>query len=482
MEDIKRMIDSERYISFINDEAKYLYSQIGGRIAFDSYETFNHTRDDDNYFIEEKLVEIEEFTETLTTANSTKAYWCLVKVLDGYDSKYYYGKDTYTDTIVSAFIKSEDVNNTNEFDDVLAAIEKAAVFYINNVATYKGNLKNGGTEKRALETNLARNNLKKHLRPLLVELNEKQFLEDNKILYTFTSEAHKVNPSDKTLIDNIESRDMSPNNDTACDIYKNDHLWYRWIDKIDYRFSANKVEKFSHTRDDCSGFAKLVTVLANEGENINIYNAQELMNINLENINNQVPVVQTLLNNGYEVFIAHTTDEYKGKCVNIRQVDGINTIVDIAMPLSIDFLEPGDMLIANNLNTTKTEFHIEFYVGYDYPTTQYYLYKKKALRNELKKFGIKSLGEGKRIKISDDGRAEGTFSWGNVNDEFPTENKQGNFKHYFYFNPNGYFQHCECGKHPMPIPPEEHSITCSMNEKYPNTYREYKVIWRKYND
>lgn len=105
LEDIKRSLgwsDETRNI-FTRELSEYLYSQIGERIITLHDEIFHDSRDYStaNNEIEERLVEIEEFTDSLTTANSTKAYWCLVKVLDGYDSKYYYEEEKkfYTDKV-----------------------------------------------------------------------------------------------------------------------------------------------------------------------------------------------------------------------------------------------------------------------------------------------------------------------------------------------------------------------------------------------
>ena len=83
--------------------------------------------------VEERLVEIEEFTDSLTTANSTKAYWCLVKVLDGYDSKYYYGEEKKVYNEVQGF------NGTQETiigDDELGDLDGYKFIYNDKVIDY----------------------------------------------------------------------------------------------------------------------------------------------------------------------------------------------------------------------------------------------------------------------------------------------------------------------------------------------------------
>ena len=113
LEDIKRSLgwsDETRNI-FIRELSEYLYSQIGGRIITLHDEIFHDSRDysNANNEIEERLVEIEEFTDSLATANSTKAYWCLVKVLDGYDSKYYYGEEKKLYNEVQGFNGTQEI-------------------------------------------------------------------------------------------------------------------------------------------------------------------------------------------------------------------------------------------------------------------------------------------------------------------------------------------------------------------------------------
>ncbi|MBR1453298.1 MAG: hypothetical protein IJ593_01435, partial [Lachnospiraceae bacterium] len=170
LEDIKRSLgwsDETRNI-YIRELSEYLYSQIGGRIVSLQNEIFHDSRDysNANNEIEERLVEIEEFTDSLTTANSTKAYWCLVKVLDGYDSKYYYDgeKKAYTETMVFAFTTSEkNQENKNFNESLIKVIKSVAQFYINHIPTYSGELqttlnKNNGLISK-YENNLAHNHL-----------------------------------------------------------------------------------------------------------------------------------------------------------------------------------------------------------------------------------------------------------------------------------------------------------------------------------
>ena len=365
---------------------------------------------------------------------------------------------------MQGFTESEYVDNKNHFEDVVTSIEKAAVFYVNNVATYQSKLKVGGTEKRARETNIARNSLKPYLSTLSEIPNDRQVLENNKILYTFTNHESVVDPNNEIFIDNIESRRMTPNTNDNSDIYSNgDHLWYKWVDEIEHEIEASKLVDISHVRDDCSGFAKLVTILSNDGKNINIYDSEHLMLY-------EDQVSDSLLNNGYEMYELQAAGDDYGKWKKVRKINGVVVVYE-PLTLSLESLKPGDMLISYEVKDDGSlEYHTEFYVGYDYPNLHYNSQPINRTKNEWKKSGIKEIGDGVEIPKSN-GRAAGTFGWGDVNDEFPTENKQGNFKHYFNYNTvDGSFRHCECGNDPNNI---SLHTNCYYNK------RKFVVIWRK---
>ena len=219
-------------------------------------------------------------------------------------------------------VNSDNEDSTNKFKDVVSAIEKSAAFYVNNVATYQSELKTGGTEKRARETNIARESLKPYLNIISDTPNNTQILEDNKILYTFTDSNSKATPSESIFIDNIKNRKMIPNTNSNNDIYSNGgHLWYKWIDKINHSIEGAKLSEISYTRDDCSGFAKLVTILSNDGKNINIYDSEHLM-IYTD------PVSDSLLNNGYEMYVLQSTGEDFGKWKKVSKVNGTIDILN----------------------------------------------------------------------------------------------------------------------------------------------------------
>lgn len=134
--------------------------------------------------------------------------------------------------------------------------------------------------------------------------------------------------------------------------------------------------------------------------------------------------------------------------------------------------------------TPSPNFHIEFYVGNNYEIVYENQLGNKEARNSAKKsydwqnkFPKRS-GDNKLTGSSNTLRAEGTFAWGDVKDEYPSESKDGK-KHYFYYDTIlSVFKHCECGFW-NPLVENQHSSSCSINPNNENYGRKYTIIWRK---
>ena len=145
---------------------------------------------------------------------------------------------------------------------------------------------------------------------------------------------------------------------------------------------------------------------------------------------------------------------------------------------SIDWLQPGDLLCSSN--------HVEYYVGNNFETV--YKETTETNRQRKKKAGVEEINSSgdntKTIKalVTIDGdvtwrevyndnnelipAAQGTFGWGGVNDEFPTENKDQ--KMYHFYKDGEVFKLCKCGS--------ENGL---HTENCRNTsYHEYDIIWR----
>ncbi len=113
---------------------------------------------------------------------------------------------------------------------------------------------------------------------------------------------------------------------------------------------------------------------------------------------------------------------------------------------SIDWLQPGDLLCSSD--------HVEYYVGNNFETV--YKETTEIDRQRKKKAGVEEINNStdraftktiynydKNTGIYTDSgipAAQGTFGWGGVNDEFPTENS-GQEMYYFQKSANGeYFE------------------------------------------
>ena len=116
---------------------------------------------------------------------------------------------------------------------------------------------------------------------------------------------------------------------------------------------------------------------------------------------------------------------------------------------------------------------------------RYYIQRQPLLLqyyNLRKKSGISTITIPIDFNLVNADKAEGTFAWGSVKDEFPVEgggeHDIGEKLNYFYYNSAGYFQHCECGYNSV-SDINNHSIDCSINPNNKFNNRKYTVIWRK---
>lgn len=215
-----------------------------------------------------------------------------------------------------------------------------------------------------------------------------------------------------------------------------------------------------HVRDDCSGFVKAVMKLAGSEFTgfytnlINGYDKSLAPNLSLA---------------GYDLYQYANGVWSK---ISFTSLNPSSIIVEPALEegetMSLDFIKPGDILVTSN--------HAEIYVGNNYnkvlPGVENRNDKKKSHiwtdsdvthTNDAPGYTNKGTNE---IPIY---VKEGTFAWGSVKDEFPTENK-GGVRHYFYYDTtNNVFRHCECAQNPV----------TGAHDNCDFSNREYAVIWRK---
>ena len=234
--------------------------------------------------------------------------------------------------------------------------------------------------------------------------------------------------------------------------------------------------------DDCSGFASAVLRIANNGKRgqngvlitngygtVKDIDVSSLMNKDSSNS-------KALFNLGYEMYINEN-----GVWEKYYLTNGVLTN-ETENNMSINSLIPGDMLACNG-----SPDHIEFYVGNDYEVVYEDLLNNstnRTLRNQQKKtydWGNKfpkHNGVNRTTGNNENIRKEGTFAWGDVKDEYPSESSSGQ-RHYFYYDTTqNVFRHCECG-YWKPLDERGHSSTCSIYPENEHYGREYTVIWRK---
>ena len=492
---------------FIRELSEYLYSEIGGRITTLEHEIFPNSRDysNANNDIEERIVEIEEFTDTLTIANSTKAYWCLVKTLDGHDSKYYYGGEKKSYTEVQGFNGSEKNQiDKNYNENLLKAIKSVAQFYINHVPTYSGKLQTTFNRNNGLmityENNLSHDHLFNNDLSVCTFIPSPPIDQENHIWVVETPEnndnfkckvitTYELNNQNEFIyypnttnlkVKNIDREFIIFGSDENKPMYYTSEMgYYKWkeyINKyptknsdgninIDNNKPANEKVNNSfngrNARDDCSGLVMIVyDIIENKKVGNRDYYTKSLMATNSD-------ISKELFKQGYVMYKKETTGWKKYK------KNGENLAETIENNINLSILEPGDLLVCNS----GANGHAEFYVGDGYNVT--YINPNADTNIERKKSGISTITTPASFDLptSADTKAEGTFAWGSVKDEFPVEaggeHEIGKYLNYFYYdttNNVNVFRHCECGNEPENTTLHKN---CNFND------RQYTVIWRK---
>ena len=222
-----------------------------------------------------------------------------------------------------------------------------------------------------------------------------------------------------------------------------------------------------HVRDDCSGFVKAAIKLA----------GKEFTGFKTDLINGyDKSLAPNLSLSGYDLYQYSNGVWCK---IGFSSLDSSSIIVEPALQegevMGLDFLKPGDILV--------TSGHAEIYVGNNYNKVldgvedrnnqkKDYIWNDSDVAHTDTTPGYTNKGTaGNPIYVK-----EGTFSWGNVIDEFPTETKDGN-RHYFYYDSGANcFRHCECGNGPD----KDDTVHWNNGRTGCNFHRrEYTVIWRK---
>ena len=320
---------------------------------------------------------------------------------------------------------------------------------------------------------------------------------DKKIIVTYKQSRNKYEKElgfTKTINDRIVKQAVSgydknmitnSNSESEKICSYNGSYWYRWRDYFtkkgqDYvsihmtpnGFDIGKWLPLNtiteYARDDCTGFVKfvldlLISYKGYKKEPLPLdFNSSTLLGTGNK-------ISKHLMEEGFEV--------YKGKGIGDnnsweRYKDGKKQ--ESIYKIKAEDLEPGDLLVCDNCGV-KTEYkikddksdyeivykrnnpmHAEFYIGHNYDIKYNrekniedepfkkidgYKYSDTEIINVIKKSGIETMGQGDEIKKKK-GKAEGTFSWGNIQDEFPLESSSRQ-KHYFYKRDNeAFFRHC----------------------------------------
>ena len=229
--------------------------------------------------------------------------------------------------------------------------------------------------------------------------------------------------------------------------------YYKWKDIINNGNSYNVKTDFidwDWTKDDCSGLIEFVLNIR-ESENNALYNTGITTN---DLMHWEKSTAKELYKKGWVCY--YRNDQGIWSECHGTTLEDITDKTNEIKSKGINFLQPGDLLLCTG--------HGEFYVGGGYKVNYV-----NPLAPDKKKSGILKIKAPTSFSAPNSLKAEGTFSWGNVIDEFPVESGSGQ-KHYFYYDSTANcFRHCECGQDPI----------TGAHDNCDFSNREYIVIWRK---
>ena len=430
--------------------ATWEYVYYVGRINNLTDEFTGHALTLFNYYSEE-LQRIQSMNRELGNENKSKNvdYVAQTKSINESQNTKVYGP---------IYIPPENNDNSGTvvYDrDLIKTIVSAAKFYINHIPTYQGKLKarvDGGAiinYENDLAYNHLADNLSEYSNPTNTDTVE--YSADHKIKTTKTVENGKTKAT----------REFNTiNKEAGKPMYFSSSMgYYKWKDIINDENSYNVNTDFTgwdYTYDDCSGSIEFIINIRGSDENAILLDKVTTADFTSRAKTNNTAKI--LYNNGYICYYQKDGIWYESTGLNDSDSKP-NT--EIATK-GINFLQPGDVLFY-----AGSPGHGEYYVGDGY--TVDYVNPLAPTNDEKKKSGISKITTPPSFSAPKGLKAEGTFAWGNVIDEFPTETKDGN-RHYFYYDSGANcFRHCECGQDPVTGAHDN----CDFNN------REYTVIWRK---
>ena len=248
-------------------------------------------------------------------------------------------------------------------------------------------------------------------------------------------------------------------------------------ERIGFAGNYNMNKWPNYTADSCSDFAmSVIRIQANgrRGEDMSLWEEPDALARRRD-----VPVYGFNLHNTNSKSMYGAVEDANGKAIgDTRGGEGSwnfeNAMINLGYKkirvtndMTVEDLKVGDLLISKE--------HAEFYVGVLY-ASEYYD-NKSDIRNVRKRSGTKTINYlyGPEAPNVAGGKANGTFSWGNVKDEFPTESKDEKYTYFFKKDGEAYFRLCHCGAEPTSTDSYHKILGCDYGTE---TCR-YEVIWRK---
>lgn len=351
-------------------------------------------------------------------------------------------------------IYDEDVPDSEYDENVMEAISNLALWYINHIPTYQNSL-SGSYAYYNDSNDIAR----EYFSHYATATNSNATLLTTPILKSATiqmqqngtehEELHRI--SDNRIAYRVPELENYANNkeDNMNNVYGN------------IMYSA-------YTGDDCNSFVMGVIRLITEGDRgqkgTNQYRlnstGMQLQNTSAAMMGTNDNFERAMLNLGYEKYALRDGVWKKFELVQVGD-EVREEIEPLNITMSVDFLEPGDILITDgnkpNLGNGKKYGHVEFYLGLNYNVNYNVTLDNNGRPIRRIENGIESIEIGNRAT-----QGYNTFGWGRVFNEFPRNDSEC-----FYLNNNESFSICKgaCVNN--------NGVHTGGDTRY------YKEIWRK---
>ena len=358
--------------------------------------------------------------------HSIKSYYVLAKSLNGFDLNNEDSGWSELDTNVD----SGEERNENDVD-IIEYIRNLADWYVNHIPTYQHRYANYNNETGSISRNQYTNATQE----------ARDYFNNNggSIIEKHDGSGKRINPQtnlEETFAYDYLYPSVPSDSDGRIAILNisNNRIGYRNDDLVNYANNRNdqvgSSQYAGYGGDDCNSFAMGVVRLDAEGDRgQNTNGSNRLASTGMQLQNTSTGMMQTndnfeaaMINLGYDKYAyrGNRWVKFENNNGTIIQRPLTEVMGNASFTMSINFLEPGDMLVKNG--------HVEFYLGYinahrnDAQSEDDYEWMRvNDLTPEYREYNDYMTENSQTHIITDNRqtRAYSTFGWGRVHNQSP---------------------------------------------------------------